>query len=212
MPFALRMSLVVGVAAGTTSIALLQFQRFGELAPDYQPSSWELWFFGALTGAVFGAFSWILARPRSRVTRGMLVVVGITWAAWATFFLFTPVVGQSEFDEIDKWRAARDAPSDGGLDVVTHQPIIMASRFFGGGMRVSAYLLFLLAGLPALVAAEYVVPLQYDGSLPTRDESQVIAVFAFVASTAFWTSVSGAVGWLRRRRAVMPLSRPLQPR
>ena len=181
-PFALRMSLAFGVLAGIAAVALLQFQRFGELAPD-DPHNRERWFLGALTGTVFGAFCWILAKPRMRVTRGMLVVVGINWAAWAMFLLATPVVEQAQFDAINQARAPRD--TDGGLDVVDHQPIIMANRFFAPETGVTAYVLLFMAGLPALVAAEYVVPPQYIGTpanLPTRGESQVIAVFAFVTS------------------------------
>jgi hypothetical protein len=198
IPVGLRNSIGAGIGLVTAATVFARIHRFG--ADDLR--HWQPWLEGVLTGAVVGAFCWILWRPRARLTRGMLVAVAINWAAWAAFIGFAPPLAEAEFHAVTEQRATRD--SGGGLDFTTDRPTILAARRFGG-FRVKPVperVLVLMAGVPVLIAEQYVVPAHYVGSPPTRDESQVIAIIGFVVSTAFWTSVSGAMGWLRRRRSV----------
>jgi hypothetical protein len=142
----------------------------------------------------------------------MLGAVAINVAAWAGFLVLTPPVEETEFQAIAEQRAARDA--GGGFEnLLSDQPTIIATRWFGGfrTMAVPERLLVLMAGLPVFVAQEYVVPARYGGSAPTRGESQVIAVISFALSTAFWVTVSGATGWLWRRRTAAPPNPPQPP-
>jgi len=207
----LRKSIGAGIAIVIAATTLARFQKFGYVASEAL-ASWEVCLAEVLTGAVLGAGCWILVRPRARFTQGMLLAVASNWGAWAAFLAFTPPLEEAEFHAIAEGRATRDAGE--GLDLITDQPTVMAARWFGGfrSMPVPERLLFLMAGVPVLMTEPYVVPARYLGSPPTHDESLVIAAIGFVVSTAFWATVSGAMGWLRRRRsAAPPPNPPLQP-
>jgi hypothetical protein len=200
-----RFGLLVGSAAGVvTGAALMGFAeirgsafdgRVGDLAEFFVGRlDWRLdwWLMGALAGAFAGAFGWMLSKPRIRLARGTLAVMGINWAAWVAFLAFTP---QVDVEEIAKKRAA-------GIIVAGQDaPTILAARYFGGYRRPSLpeiWLFFMAA--PALGVGEQLVASgRYPENPPTRRESYVIAVIAVVISTAFWASVSGAIGSLWRR-------------
>ena len=199
-----RFGLPVGIAAGAVAgAALMAFaeirgsaaaERVGGLAEFFVGRldwRWDWWLMGALAGGFAGAFGWMLSKPRIRLARGTLAVMGINWAAWVVFLAFTP---QVEVEEIARQRAA-------GIIVAGQDaPTILAARYFGGYRPISPpeIWLFLMAGPAASIAEQNVVPGRDIAIPPTRRESYVIAVIAFVISTAFWASLSGAIGSLRR--------------
>jgi hypothetical protein len=170
----------------------------------YGLAVWVEWL---LTGAIVGAFGWIVSRPRARFTRGVLVAVAFNWMAWAAFLILTPPVEHAKFQKIADQRAARDA---GALSLMTDQPTIMASRWFGGfrPLPPTERLLFLMAGMPVLAASQAVVPARYLGDLPTRGESWIIALLGFSVSTAFWACVGATTEWLRKGRVAVQANRP----
>jgi hypothetical protein len=104
---------------------------------------------------------------------------------------------------VDVEEVARQRAS--GIIIVAGQdaPTILAARYFGGYRPISLpeIWLFLMAGPAAGIAEQNVVPGRDIAIPPTRRESYVIAVIAFVISTAFWASISGAIGSLWRRTA-----------
>jgi hypothetical protein len=126
--------------------------------------------------------------------------------------VFTPQVEATRFEEIAGQRAVRDR--GGFIYAVSDQPTILAARYTGGyrGIPLPELSLMVLAGIPAMIAEQYVVRGRYDGSPPTRRESYVIAGIAFVLSTAFWATISRAIEslWKARRRG-WPPNGPLRP-
>jgi hypothetical protein len=110
----------------TATTAFIQLHKFGYVAGYFR--GWELWFHGVLTGAVVGAFFWILMRPGARFSQAILVAIATNWIVWALFLLMTPPLQDFEFQEIAKQRATRDERS--GLDLMTDQPTIIASRWW----------------------------------------------------------------------------------
>lgn len=203
-PVGLYKSIGVGTVVALVTIAV--GRSFG-IAEGLR--GFDLWV-GVSTGAVLSVFVWMLLRPRARFTRGALIAVAINCAAWAAFLVLTPLVSDTEFQQIADQRAARDA---GAHFLISDQPTVMASRWFGGfrSMPASERLLFLMAGVPVLLASEAIVPVRYIGDPPTRGESWIIAAIGFTASTAFWGCAGAATQWLRERRLTGPANRPLQP-
>jgi hypothetical protein len=126
-------ALAGGALAGAAISAVATMRSFGgdDLGFTGIFSLWDLWLFhGLIAGTVVGGLVWILAAPRSRCTRAVVCAIGLNWAAWGAFLLFTPPVPSSEFAETDQKRLQRDAGA--GLDLWTDQPTVVAGRFFGG--------------------------------------------------------------------------------
>ena len=210
-----RFGLLVGIAAGVvTGAALMAFAEIrgrsfdggvvdvAEFLVQRGSWRWDWWLAGALAGGFVGAFGSMLWNPRLRLARGTLAVIEINCVAWVMFLAFTPEVEAIRFEEIAGQRATVDRYGPGSISVVSDVPTILAARDFGGFRHIPPpeMLLSLMAGLPVAIAEEYVVPGRYAGSRPTRRESYVIAVIAFVVSTAFWATVSEAIGSLSRRK------------
>jgi hypothetical protein len=173
---------------------------------------WDWWLAGAVAGGVLGAFGWILSRPRTLLTRRIPALVGINWATWVVFLVFTPQVEAARFEQIAGRRAVRDR--GGSITGASDQPTILAARYIGGfrGIAVPELSLMVMAGIPATIAELYVVSPRYVGSPPTRGESYVIAGIAFVLSTAFWITISRVTAslWTALRRGWPPATL-LQP-
>jgi hypothetical protein len=125
----LRRSIGRGILVAIVITAWSQLPSSGGVKGLY---GLAVWVEGLLTGAIVGAFGWIISRPRARFTRGVLVAVALNWMAWAAFLILTPPVEDAEFQKIADQRAARDA---GALSLMTDQPTIMASRWSVGSDR-----------------------------------------------------------------------------
>jgi hypothetical protein len=181
--------------------AMSDFVPFDRVLAEFH-LKWDQWLAGAVAGGVLGAFGWILWTPRTLFTRRIPALVGINWATWVAFLVFTPQVAATRFEEIAGQRAVRDR--GGSIYAGSDQPTILAARYIGGfrGIPLPELSLLVLAGIPTIIAEQYVVPARYVGSPPTRRESYVIAGIAFVLSTAFWATISRAIGslWTAMRR------------
>ena len=68
------------------------------------------------------------------------------------------------------------------------------------GPAATAFARIYQFGFVSSVVADVVrsVPVRYAGTLPTRSESYLIAIIALVVSTAFWATVTAAIGSLRQ--------------
>ena len=124
----------------------------------------------------------------------MVIAVGINCAAWTAFLVLTPPLSESEFAAI----ASRRAQWDPG-DLVSDQATVVAGRAFNR-FSLAEKPLMLTAGPAVLASTLYVVPVRYPGSLPTRNESYVIALTSLVLSSAFWITIAGVIASVRARR------------
>jgi hypothetical protein len=161
---------------------------------------------GAIGGVLLANLVWILVNPRQRVRRSAAVAIAANAAVWFAFLLLTPPLTSSEFADIARERARRDA--DSGIDLTSHEPVIVAGRLVGtyGSIHAMDRPLNLVAGPAIAYVAFLVVPMEYGTSNANRRESLIVAGAAFVLSTAFWAAfapgVTSLVRWYRglRRR------------
>jgi hypothetical protein len=188
-------TLVFAVPAGAALVASARIYQFGDAYFSEIARDWTSWLIeGGLSGAVIGTSSWALWRPRLRLTRAMVIAVGINCAAWTAFLVLTPPLSESEFAAI----ASRRAQWDPG-DLVSDQATVVAGRAFNR-FSLAEKPLMLTAGPAVLASTLYVVPVRYPGSLPTRNESYVIALTSLVLSSAFWITIGGVIASVRARR------------
>ena len=192
--------LVVGFALSGAVVTEFSTYRFLPASEAFRWENWDsLWIAGAVAGAIIGHSLWVVLQPRRRASRAAAICVLANVLVWSSFLTFSTPLDDGEFGRIDRERVQRDA-NQGGLDLVTDQPIVVAARWHGtfGAMNFADWLLSLFAG-PAIGFAELlIVPSRYIGIGATKRESLVIAGIGFVLSTAFWVAVGDLVTALRR--------------
>jgi len=161
---------------------------------------------GLITGGVLGSFGWMLAHRRM-FTRAVWIAMTVNWFAWVIFLLFMPRLTGTDYRATYSHRTSVDA--GGPLDIVTDVSTVLAGRWFDGGVAPLSWdaLLDFTAGPAVLLTQFEVVPIHYVTTSPTRGESYVIAVIAFVLSTAFWANVGRALSWARQRMRGRPKER-----
>jgi hypothetical protein len=192
---------------GIFGAAITQYltYRFLPVAEIFRWKNWESpWIAGATAGAIVGHFIWVIGKPRQRASRAAAICVLANVLVWVSFLIFSPPLDDAEFDRVESERRQRDAEAGSGhLDLVTHQPIVVAARWHGtfGAVSFADWLLTLFAG-PAIGFAELlIVPSRYIGIYgihATKRESFAIAGFGFVLSTGFWVASGDVVSALRR--------------
>jgi hypothetical protein len=131
--------------------------------------------------------------------------------AWLSFLTFSTPLDDAAFSRSDRARVQHDAGvGDGGLTMITDQPIVVAARWYGtfGSVNLADWILNLSAGLAIFFGHRLIVPSHYteiEGIHATKRESFAIAGIGFVLSTAFWVAFGDVVSalrrWLRRRAA-----------
>jgi hypothetical protein len=170
------------------------------MSEAFRWENWESpWIAGAVAGAIIGHFLWVILKPRWRASRAAAICALANVLVWTSFLTFSTPLDDAEFSRIDRERVQRDA-NQGGLDLVTDQPIIVAARWHGtfGAMNFADWLLSLFAA-PAIGFAELlVVPSRYIGIDATKRESYAVAGIGFVLSTGFWVAFGDVVSALRR--------------
>jgi hypothetical protein len=192
---------VVGI--GAVLGACLTQVRYCCSIPFSTVLSWEFWdvqvtLEGAIAGALIAHLLWVLADVRARLRRSAAIAGAANVLVWILFLIVTPPLTASEFDAIQAERNRRDA--DSGLDMITHEPVMVAGRKLGtyGATTVSERLLQISA-LPAIEWTAFVtVPWRYGPARATLRESQVVAAGGFILSTAFWTAFAPALSSLVR--------------
>ena len=172
--------------------------------------SWEYWDVHlALEGASAGALTvhvvWVLTNVRVRLRRSAAIAIVANAVVWILFMIVTPPLTASQFAAIQAERDRRDA--DSGIDLVTHEPVIVAGRMLStyGADAVSERLLQIFASPAIEWTAFLTVPWEYGPARATRRESYIIAAGGFFLSTAFWAAFATAVSslvrsWRRRGR------------
>jgi hypothetical protein len=192
----LRLLLIGAGAAVAVVASQIALYRFLPIAVALAWDSWTAEFVveAAIAGGLVGNLLWIVGSPRQRLSRAAAIVVAANAIAWFGFLAVHPPLTQAQFAEIDAERARRD--QDSGLDLVTHEPIIVAARMhYTYPPDGIADRLLALAAEPAISwAALHVVPYQYGTANATEHESFTIAALAFVLSTAFWAVFPSAIG------------------
>jgi hypothetical protein len=193
--------IVIGIGAvlGASATQVL-YSRF---IPFSSVLSWNYWdvqlaLEGAIAGALIAHLVWVLTDVRARLRRSAVIAVAANVVVWILFLIVTPPLTASEFDAIQAERNRRDA--DSGLDLITHEPVIVAGRMLGtyGADRLSERLLQIFAS-PAIEWTAFVtVPWRYGPARATRLESQAVAAGGFVLSAAFWAAFAPALTSLVR--------------
>jgi hypothetical protein len=138
-------------------------------------------------------------KPRQRASRAAAICALANVLVWLSFLTLSTPLDDAEFTRIDSERVQRDT-NQGGLDLVTDQPIIVAARWHGtfGAVNFADGLLTLFAG-PAIGFTELlIVPSRYIGTDATKRESFAIAGIGLVLSTGFWVAFGDVVSALRR--------------
>ena len=200
--------ILIGAVLGASAAQALYYRRI----PFPSVLSWEyldvdLALAGAIAGALVAHLARELSKVRERLRRSAALAVAVNVAVWVLFLIVTPPLTPSAFDSIQAERNRRDA--DSGIDLVTHEPVIVAGRMLStyGADNLSEKLLQ-IAALPAIewIALLTVPPWQYGPALATRRESYIVAAGGFLLSSAFWATFASAVCsivrfCLRRRRA-----------
>jgi hypothetical protein len=183
-------SLCVGFVIGGVIVAVTQVHR--SPLPAIDSLAFTLWWPGAVGGALVAHSIWALAVGRvSRVTR---LLVALNCVAWAGYLVLTPKYSEAELIELQR---VRDELSDtsGGINFIEDGASMLAGRPSGfWSVNLSHWVLGLFAG-PAMAYSEYVVAERQNGGPPFVGESYVIAVVAFVWSSAFWAAVGPACGF-----------------
>lgn len=193
---------VLVLAFGISGAVITQYltYRFLPAGEIFRLENWQSpWIAGATAGAIVGHFIWVISKPRQRASRAAAICALANVLVWLSFLTFSRPINNAEFSRIDRERVQRDA-NQGGLDLVTDQPIIVAARWHGtfGAVDFGDWLLTLFAG-PAIGFAELlIVPSRYIGTDATKRESFAIAGIGFVLSTGFWVAFGNAVSALRR--------------
>jgi hypothetical protein len=192
----IRILLIVAGAAVAVIASQIALYRF---LPISMALDWDAWTANfvveaAIAGGLVANLLWIVARPRQRFSRAAVIAVAANVVAWIGFLAVHPPLTPAQFAEIDAERTRRDR--DSGIDLATHEPIIVAARMhYTYPPEGVADRLLALAAEPAITwAALHVVPYQYGTAYATRRESFTIAATAFVLSTAFWAVFPSAIG------------------
>jgi hypothetical protein len=170
-----------------------------------QRRSCQLAIEGAIAGALIAHLVWVLTNIRGRLRRSAAVAVAANVVVWILFLIVTPALTASDFDAIQAERNRRDA--DSGIDLVTHEPVIVAGRMLGtyGADGVAERLLQIFASPAIEWFAFLTVPSKYGPARAARRESNVVAAGGFILSAAFWTAFAPAAislvrFWRRYRR------------
>jgi hypothetical protein len=136
------------------------------------------------------------------VSRAASALLATTGAAWAAFLLFAPPLTAQEWNDVVQRRALRDTST--GIDLISHEPVIVAGRWHSGYPGVSDKMLAIMADPAILVATQYIVPSRYAGEPAMERESYLIAAIAGLLSSAWWLAFGNAatsfVTYLRRHR------------
>jgi hypothetical protein len=194
------LTLALGATAGVGATQAIFFWFGSPFGIAWEPVDLNFMFpYDAIAGALLANLGWVFARPRERMRRSSAIAMGANALVWFAFLLVVPPLTPAEFDAVARERAQRDA-STGGLDLITHEPIIVAARmhYTYGSETVPDRFLGLFAGPAIDAAALLIVPIKYGGARATRSESFTIAAAAFVFSTAFWAAVPSLVGTTMR--------------
>ena len=193
---------VVVLAFGISGAGITQYltYRFLPVGEIFRWENWDsLWIAGATAGAIVGHLIWVISKPRQRASRAAAICALANVLVWLSFLTLSTPLDDAEFSRIDRERVQRDA-NQGGLDLITDQPIIVAARWHGtfGALNFADGLLTLFAG-PAIGFTELlIVPSRYIGIDATKRESFAIAGIGFVLSTGFWIAFGDVVSALRR--------------
>jgi len=189
--------LVFGIAgAGITQYLTFRFLPVGE---RFRWENWQSpWIAGATAGAIVGHFIWVGSKPRQRASRAAAICALANVLVWGSFLAFSPLRDDGEFSRVERQRLQRDE-GQGGLDLVSDQPIIVAARWHGtfGSVNFADWLLGVFAAPAVSFADLLVVPPRYSGTDATKRESYVIAIIGFVLSTGFWIAFGDVVSALR---------------
>jgi hypothetical protein len=183
--------------AGITQYLTYRFLPVGEI---FRWENWQSpWIAGATAGAIVGHCIWVISKPRQRASRAAAICALANVLVWMSFLTFSTPLDDAEFSRIDRERVQRDA-NQGGLDLVTDQPIVVAARWHGTFVAVNfADWLLSLFAAPAIGFAELlIVPSRYIGIDATKPESFAIAGIGLVLSTGFWVAFGNAASALRR--------------
>jgi hypothetical protein len=150
---------------------------------------------GGIAGALLSHVG-RLASKRRLVSRAGRLAVLANAIVWTAFLIVTPSLDPSEFARIDA-----DRETKSGFDFIHDAPTVVAARWHGTyGAVNAADMLLSFAAAPAIAFAQLlVVPPPQVGAAATRGESFVIALLAFVLSTAFWFVAGAWVEVLIRR-------------
>jgi hypothetical protein len=194
-------ALVLGFAMLGAAMTQFLTYRFLPIGEVFRWENWQSpWIAGATGAALIGHLLWVIAKPRQRTSRAATVLTLANVFVWLSFLTFTPPLDSAEFSRVESERVQRDADR-GGIDLITDQPIVVASRWHGtfGAVNFADWLLSLFAG-PAIGFAELlIVPSRYIGIDATKRESFAIAGLGFILSTGFWLAFGDVVSALRRR-------------
>lgn len=204
--------MIIGTAVGAIAGAsAAQMLFYGEI-PFPSVLSWEYWDLhllleGAIAGALIAHLAWVLTDVRGRLRRSAEIAVAANVLVWILFLIVTPSLTASDFEAIQSERNRRDA--DSGMDLITHEPVIVAGRMLGtyGADGLSERLLQIFASPAIQWTALLTVHWRYGPARATRRESFIVAAGGFVLSSAFWAAFAPAVSTLarflrqRRRRA-----------
>lgn len=190
------LTLALGAAAGVGATQAIFFWFGSPFGIAWEHVDLNFMFpYDAIAGALLANLGWVSAKPRERVRRSSAIAMAANALVWCAFLLVVPPLTPAEFAAVAHERAQRDA-STGGLDLLTHEPIIVAARMhytYGSHIMPDRFL-GLFAGPAIDAAALLVVPMKYGGARATRSESFAIAAAAFVFSTAFWAAFPPLAG------------------
>jgi hypothetical protein len=153
---------------------------------------WE----SAIAGALLAHVAWVVVEIKTRLRRSSVIAVAANALVWMLFLAVTPPLTPTEFDAILVERNRRDSGS--GLELMTHEPIIVAGRMLGTyGAEGPAERLLQIVASPAIVWTAFLaVPSSYGPARATRAESYVIAAGGLILSSAFWAAFAPAVSSL----------------
>jgi hypothetical protein len=143
---------------------------------------WSEFVAGAIAGALLTHVG-RLACIRHLTSRTGDVAVLANAIIWIAFLIATPALDRSELARIDHEREMKS-----GFDFIHDAPIVVAARWHGTfGAVNTADMQLSFAAAPAITFAQLLaVPPPQVGAAAKGEESFVIALLAFVLSTAFW--------------------------
>ena len=217
---------VPGTISGGLAARAAVFRDGGTVAelPWIAESAFPVTSEGVLGGALVGAVLWALMNPRKRCSPAAIAAVLTNVVIWLSFLALGTTVDPSGFAAIAAERARCQANPECHSLMWHEGPTIVAGRSHNIYQpHGAADVLLGVAAEPAIQAASFwVVPVRYYGGKATRRESLVIAMIAFVLSSAFWFVLASigtaAIRWLRapptdgataRWRSIPPLGAAL---